>query len=139
MIYEQLKEKKLKEKVIAQTSKEDFEAFWQEQVNMLRSIPVSYTREKLELPYDKSFESYEIVFNTHDETKVHAYFSVPLNRGEEKLPCVAYFRGGGGKKEIWPDILATRVCCFTMDIRSQGGTTADKAGRSARRSGAIYG
>ena len=35
MIYEQLKEKKLKEKVIAQTSKEDFEAFWQEQVNML--------------------------------------------------------------------------------------------------------
>lgn len=127
MIYEQSKERILKEKVIAQTSKEDFAAFWQEQVNTLRSIPVSHTREKLNIPYDKSFESYEIVFNTHDETKVHAYFSVPLNCGEEKLPCVAYFHGGGGKKRIFPEILATKVCCFAIDVRSQGGTTADKA------------
>lgn len=127
MFYEVAKEKMLKEKVIAQTSKNDFVEFWKKQIEMLRSIPISYTRTKLELPYDKSFESYEIVFNTHDETMVHAYYSVPLHCDKEKLPCVAYFHGGGGKKEVFPEILATKVCCFAIDVRSQGGTTADKA------------
>ena len=127
MFYEEAKEKILKDKVIAQTGKEDFAEFWNRQIHMLRSVPFNYTRTKLELPYDQTFETYEIVFCTHDETLVHAYYSVPLHCENEKLPCVAYFHGGGGKRGVFPEILATKVCCFAIDVRSQGGTTADKA------------
>lgn len=127
MLYEKRREAILQEKVIAQTAKEDFGDFWKKQVEMLRKVPLEYSREKLKMPYDKTFESYEIIYNTHDKTKVHAYFSVPLRRSEEKLPCVAYFHGGGGGKMIFPDILATGVCCFAIDVRSQGGTTPDMA------------
>lgn len=127
MLYEKRREAILQEKVIAQTAKEDFGDFWKKQVEMLRKVPLEYSREKLKMPYDKTFESYEIIYNTHDETKVHAYFCVPLHRNEEKLPCVAYFHGGGGAANIYPEILAAGVCCFAIDVRSQGGNTVDRA------------
>lgn len=115
----------LKTKIIPQTKKEDFDAFWKNEVEMLRKIPLEITRKELDLPY-KSFTSYEITFNTHDDTIVSAYFSVPKN-ADGPLPCVAYFTGGGGKKAVVPHIVSTGVCCLFMDVRSQGGTTFDKA------------
>lgn len=127
MEYERRQEEILKTKIIAQTAKEDFAEFWQGEISRLRSIPLTYTREKLSTPYDRTFETYEIVYSTHDDTKVHAYFSVPVHRTKEKLPCVAYFHGGGECKEIYPEIVATGVCCFAVDVRSQGGTTPDMA------------
>lgn len=126
MYYEMQKEELLKTRIIPQNKKADFESFWQEQVAALRRIPVEITREKLDLPYEKTFLSYKITYNTHDETLVDAYFSCPVNRTGEKLPCVVYFHGGSGRKEIYPDIVATGVCCFAIDVRSQIGTTIDK-------------
>ena len=120
-------ETQLKNKVISQTMNEDFAAFWSAQIAALRSVPLSFQREKLDLPYDKTFTTYRISFTTHDETVVEALFSVPAGHEGEKLPCVARFHGGGGKKRIYPETVATGVCCFAMDVRSQGGTTIDKA------------
>lgn len=125
MSYIEEKEKVLKNKIIPQTKKDDFEAFWQSEVSALREIPLEITRTKLDLPY-KTFTSYEITFNTHDDTVVSAYFSVP-NGIEGPLPCVAYFTGGGGRKTIMPHIVSTGVCCFFMDVRSQSGKTFDLA------------
>ena len=125
MVYTDKKEQALKNKIIPQTAKEDFEEFWKQAVGALRQVPISFTREKLVLPY-KTFDTYEIIFNTHDATKVKAYFSVP-KQGEKPYPCVVKFHGGGGQRTIEPAILATGVCCFTMDVRSQGGATFDKA------------
>ena len=127
MKYTEHREALLKDKIIDQTMNEDLAAFWNEQVAALRAIPISFTREKLELPYEKAFTTYRVCFNTHDDTVVEALFSVPAGHEGEKLPCVARFHGGGGKKRIYPDTVATGVCCFAMDVRSQGGTTVDKA------------
>lgn len=127
MGYIQEIEEKLKKSIIPQTKRDDFEQFWQEQVEMLRQIPLKITRERLVLPYDKTFLTYKITFNTHDATMVEAYFSCPTNRGDEKLPCVALFHGGCGYKKVYADIVATGVCCFAIDVRSQAGTTVDQA------------
>ena len=113
--------------IIPQNYNEDFFAFWKEQTAYLRTIPLSISRSKLDLPYDRTFTTYEITYNTPDKTMIHAYFSVPTGQEDKKLPCVAYFHGGGGRKTIYPDILATGVCCFAMDVRSQAGTSIDQA------------
>ena len=127
MYYEQQKAAELEKKVIPQTKKADFEEFWKTQVEALRKIPLQYTREKLDLPYEKTFLSYKITYNTHDDTMVDAYFSCPVNSEGKKLPCVVRYHGGSGHKEIYADIVATGVCCLAIDVRSQGGTTVDKA------------
>ena len=126
MNYVERKEEELKKKVIEQTMKDDFESFWREEVKKLRMIPLEIVRKKVYFPYEKTFVTYEITYNTHDNTRVNAYFSVPVNSNGQKMPCVACFHGGRGNKEIYPDIVSTGVCCFAIDVRSQEGTTIDK-------------
>ena len=127
MKYTEHHEESLKTRIIPQNKNNDFESFWASQIANLRAIPLSFKREKLDLPYEKAFTTYKVTFSTHDETMVEALFSVPAGDPDRKLPCVAYFHGGGGKKRIYPDVVSTGVCCFAMDVRSQGGTTVDQA------------
>lgn len=115
----------LQNQVIPQTKKADFKEFWLNAVEKMREVPLEITRKKLDLPYEKSFVTYEIIYNTHDDTKIHAYFSCPV--GAKNLPCVVYYHGGHQQKEIQYDIVATGVCCFAMDVRGQGGDSIDQA------------
>lgn len=126
MNYCETKEKELQAKIIPQNAKADLADFWQSQIAFLRTVPLSVSRAKLDRPY-KSFTTYEITYNTHDETIIHAYFSVPVGQEGKKLPCVVYYHGGGGQKSIYADVVATGVCCFAMDVRSQAGTSIDQA------------
>ena len=119
------KETLLKAKVYPQTKPEGFESFWADAVAQLREVPLQIRRQKLTTPYDKTFSTYLVEFSTHDDTWVKAYFSCPAG-ATEKLPCVAVFHGGLMHKEIYPDILATGVCCFAVDVRGQGGETLDR-------------
>ena len=126
MTYVERKEEQLKQQIIPQTMESDFEAFWKNAVAALRAVPLRVERKLLDLPY-KTFKAYEVTFNTYDDTMVRGYFCVP-NTGEgKKLPCVAVFHGGGGYRGIQPEIVATGVCTFSMDTRSQGGKTFDRA------------
>ena len=61
----------LKNKSIPQTAKEDFEEFWKQAVGVLRQVPISFTREKLVLPY-KTFDtlSYFDINNLASSLKV---------------------------------------------------------------------
>lgn len=120
------REEQLKKNVYPQTKRADFDAFWKRSVEELRSVPLEVRRKKVETPYDKTMTTYEITFNTHDDTWGRAWFSCP-NGAKGKPPCVARFHGGSMKGEIYPDVVATGVCCFTMDVRSQGGRVMDKA------------
>ncbi len=123
-------EEKLKKMIVPQTKKEDFEAFWSEQVAFLHTVPLEVQREVMDTPYEKSFRSWKLTYNTHDKTVIEAIFSCPADRKEgEKLPCVVIFHGGdgGGAKRLYPDFLATGVCCLAMDVRGQCGTTLDQA------------
>lgn len=125
--YVEQKRRELKAQVFMQTKRADFEDFWADAVAALRKKPLSVKREKLSLPYDKSFSTYKISFNTHDDTVIEAYFCCPAGREGEKLPCVACFHGGKGYKRIYFEMLAAGACTFAIDVRSQGGTSVDRA------------
>lgn len=124
--YIKQKEEALKGKIYAQTKRPDFEAFWEQALAQLRAVPIQVRRKKLETPYDKSFTTWALEYNTHDDTWVSAYFCCP-NHAEGKLPCVVHFHGGSLSKIIAHDILATGVCCLSIDVRAQGGETVDRA------------
>lgn len=126
MSYIQNKEENLKKKIIPQYMKDDFESFWVKNVKQLREKPIEFTKTKIKTPYDKTFTTYEVIFNTIDDTKVYTYFSHPNNM-TKKLPCVVAFGGGGSQRDIYPQFVSTGVCCLSVDNRSQGGYTVDKA------------
>lgn len=126
MSYVQEQEKRLAGMVIPQTKKPDFEEFWRRSVAQLREKPIEIRRKKLDTPYQKTLITYEISYNTHDETWIDAWFTVPAG-ATGKLPCVAWFHGGSLQKELHLDVAATGVCCFSMDVRGQGGTSIDHA------------
>lgn len=126
MTYEQERELELQKKVAPQTMKPDFKEFWEKNIAQLRQVPIQIKRKKLDMPYEKTFITYEISYNTHDDTWIDAWFSVPVN-AKGKLPCVVYYHGGNGRRSVFPEIVSTGVCCFAMDVRGQGGTSLDKA------------
>ena len=43
------------------------------------------------------------------------------------MPCVVRFGGGGSSRTMFVDNICTGVCVFSVDNRSQGGVTFDKA------------
>ena len=126
MMYENKFEERLNSSIHPTTAKPDFEKFWRDEVASMRKKSLSVTRKEKTLPFDSFFKTWEIEYTTHDDTVVSAWFSVP-NDGKEKHPCVVRYHGGGGKKELQFDMLASGVACLTMDVRSQGGETVDKA------------
>lgn len=126
MSYEREKEKELQSKIISQTKQPDFEEFWQRSLEQLRSVPIEMKRKKLDTPYGKTVVSWEISYNTHDDTWIDAWFSYPAG-AEGKLPCVVYYHGGSLQKDLHLDIVATGASCFAMDVRGQGGTSIDRA------------
>ena len=77
MSYLSEQEEILKKKIIPQDAKEDFEAFWRSNVQWLRTIPLQIKRKKLVTPYDKTVTTWEISYNTHDDTWIDAWFSYP--------------------------------------------------------------
>ncbi len=127
MTYSQDRENELKKIIIPSNPKPDLKSFWESEVEKMKAVPLDVNRKKLTTPYDKTVTTYEVMFNTHDDTVVTAHFSYPTNKQAEKLPCVCYYHGGNGSKDIHLPIVATGVCCFAMDVRSQGGTSMDRA------------
>ena len=119
----------LKNKVIAQTMREDFEEFWNASLVELRAVPLEVQREKIQTPFEKYFTTERVYFSTHDRTKICAYFTYPNDR-KEKRPCVVRFHGGKLRKELQSDIPATGVCLLDIDVRGQGGESYDRAAYS---------
>lgn len=127
MNYVETQIERLKGQVIEQNMEADFADFWRGEVKKLRNVPLKVQRKPMELPY-KSFKAYEVTFNTHDETQVVGYLCVPGDYREgQRLPCVAVYHGGGGSYGVYPDIVATGVCTFSIDLRNQCGKTYDRA------------
>ncbi len=126
MIYESKREEVLKQKIYPMTAKADFEEFWRGEVEALRKKELKITRKRLKLPYDASFTTWELQYNTHDDTVIDAFLCVP-NNGKKKHTCVVKFHGGAGKRAIDFELVSSGVACLAMDVRSQGGTTVDKA------------
>ncbi|MBQ3252714.1 MAG: acetylxylan esterase [Oscillospiraceae bacterium] len=121
------KEKELQGKVIPQTKQPDFEEFWMDAVAEMRKVPLQIKRKKMNTPYSGMVTTWEISYNTHDDTWIDAYFSYPTAKEGQKMPCVAWFHGGSLEKGLHLDVVNTGVACFSADVRGQGGTSIDRA------------
>ena len=124
--YNKRREEALKGKVIPQTKREDFEQFWADSLAQLRAVPLKVTRS--EPVVSRHYTTWELTFNTHDDTIIYANFVRP-NDIQDKLPCVVRFHGGTLRRDpvVEQEIADLGVCCLDMDVRGQGGISVDRA------------
>lgn len=134
--YIKRREEALKGKVIPQTKRADFEQFWADSVAMLRAVPLKVTRG--EPVVSKRYTTWELSFNTHDDTVIYANFVCP-NDAKGKLPCVVRFHGGTLRRDtvVEKEIADLGVCCLDMDVRGQGGISVDRAVYSTTYNGKL--
>ncbi|MBQ9973896.1 MAG: acetylxylan esterase [Oscillospiraceae bacterium] len=124
--YIKRREEALKGKVYPQTKRADFEQFWADSVAMLRAVPLKVTRG--EPTVSRHYTTWELTFNTHDDTVIYANFICP-NDAKGKRPCVVRFHGGTLRRDpvVEQEIADLGVCCLDMDVRGQGGVSVDRA------------
>ncbi|MBA4386562.1 MAG: acetylxylan esterase [Verrucomicrobia bacterium] len=125
---------KLEEYKPALTAQKDFERFWSMTLKETESYPISAEFVKLEDPFYKLVEAYDVTFNGYDGQPVKGWFIVPAG-SKSRLPCVVSFIGYGGGRSfpvdhMWP--LVGGYAHFVMDTRGQGGSwspghTSDEA------------
>lgn len=134
--YNKRREEILKGKVIPQTKREDFEQFWADSVAQLRAIPLKVTRS--EPTVSQRYTTWELAFNTHDDTIIYANFVCP-NDAKGKLPCVVRFHGGTLRRDpvVEKELVDLGVCCLDMDVRGQGGISVDRAAYSTTYNGKL--
>ncbi len=136
--YLKKREEALKAKVIPQTKREDFEQFWADALAQLRAVPLKVERKLTTTASDKYYTTWELAFNTHDDTIIYANFIRP-NDAKGKLPCVVRFHGGSLRRDptVEREFASTGVCCLDIDVRGQGGCSYDKAQYSCAYNGKL--
>ena len=125
----------LKTRIHPQNIPADFESFWRAGVEEMRKTPIRVERRRVETPYDRSFTTYELKWNTHDDTIITAWFAVPNGSEGKKLPCTVYYHGASTKRNLYPSFPDTGVCYLSMDVRGQGGTSPDLAAYHSQYNG----
>lgn len=103
---------------------EDFDAFWDEEVKKVSTLPAYQLEERdFHLPQVKC---YELTFEGTNEGKVYA--RVVLPKSEDKVPMIFHFHGYMGRGWDWADMLAYTVAGYgvvSMDVRGQSGYSQD--------------
>ncbi|WP_219137633.1 acetylxylan esterase [Streptococcus mitis] len=103
---------------------EDFDAFWDEEVKKVSTLPVYQLEERdFHIPQVKF---YELTFEGTNQGKVYA--RVVLPKSEEKVPLIFHFHGYMGRGWDWAAMLAFTVAGYgvvSMDVRGQSGYSQD--------------
>ena len=103
---------------------EDFDAFWDEEIKKVSSLPAYQLEERdFHIP---QVNCYELTFEGTNEGKVYA--RVVLPKSEEKVPLIFHFHGYMGRGWDWADMLAFTVAGYgvvSMDVRGQSGYSQD--------------
>jgi len=103
---------------------EDFDAFWDEEVKKVSSLPAYQLEERdFHIPQVKC---YELTFEGTNEGKVYARVVLPKSEG--KVPLIFYFHGYMGRGWDWADMLSFTVAGYgvvSMDVRGQSGYSQD--------------
>lgn len=109
------------------TLKDDFNEFWDRNLEESKKVPLNAEFTELEdsLPLARV---YDVAFDGADGVRVRGWFLTPCSV-EKPLPAVVQFIGYTGGRD-YPHALASHVlngfCAFIMDSRGQGGNTGMK-------------
>ena len=103
---------------------EDFDAFWDEELKKVSSLPEYQLEEQdFNIPHIKCCE---LSFKGTNEGQVYARLVLP--KTEEKVPVIFHFHGYMGRAWDWTDMLAFTVAGYgvvSMDVRGQSGYSQD--------------
>ena len=108
----------------ALTKKDDFDAFWDQNLQYSKGIPLNAEFQTLtdNMP---GANVYDVAFDGADGVRVRGWFITPLHI-DQPLPTVVQFIGYTGGRD-YPHALAAHVlngfCAFIMDSRGMGGNT----------------
>lgn len=112
------------------TKPENFEAFWNETLDIAGKKPLNDRRVLVDQvgPY---MEAFHVTYEGYDETPIHGWFARPTfkeARDKGPLPCIVHFHGYSGSKGYPGDYAFWQMmgyAVFTVDVRGQNGETGN--------------
>lgn len=99
---------------------DDFDAFWDEQIQKL-TIPTDYQLLKKEVGLS-SVDCFELRFQREDGANIYSKMVLP--KSENKIPIIFHFHGYMGRGFDWSDMLSFTTAGYgmiSMDVRGQSG------------------
>lgn len=104
---------------------EDFDAFWNHQIERAKNHPLVYTRTPV-LFKNKHIECFDLTFKAFDQATIYAKYMRPAH--PKKVPVMLTFHMYGGASRSWHHL--ARYCALgygvlAMDCRGQGGKSED--------------
>ena len=107
----------------------DFDEYWDNALNELKSIDYNVEFIKKEFP-SKIIDMYDLYYTGTKDARIHAKVAVPKNI-DGKVPAILKFHGLGWRSSDWNEMIVDAsqgyVIAF-MDTRGQGGLSQDVGG-----------
>lgn len=113
------------------TRKQEFDLFWERELEESRNLPLGLRAERVEDYPSKYVKVYEISYQGMENTRIHGWYLAPQTAGKDRVPCVVQYHGFSGSRGLPSDHLywtALGMAVLAVDCRGQGGITADYAG-----------
>jgi cephalosporin-C deacetylase len=112
------------------TRRPDFQIFWKEALAKVKRVPLNIKMRRIETAFP-GIEAFDLTFEGLDGTDVNAWFLLPVQAKEGKVPCVVRYHGSSGSRGVPADHAAwllTGSAVLAMDHRMQGGRTGSNTG-----------
>lgn len=121
--------KELSEYLPPMTKRMDFEDFWEETIQIAKSVDLRPEFMEYDYPCDQ-VKVYSISYNGFDDTRIYGWYIIPVFLKKEKYPCLINYHGYTGSRGVPADFMAWAMmglAVITIDCRGQGGVTGNKA------------
>jgi cephalosporin-C deacetylase len=118
---------KLKKYKPEQNLEYDFEIFWQDKIETLKSKPIEYKIEKIDY-FVPEIDAYKVIYKGYKDSPIYGYYLTP--KKDSGFPIILKFHGYSGHKDPislnirWP-LMGYAV--FAIDVRGQSGESIDNS------------
>jgi cephalosporin-C deacetylase len=121
--------KELSEYLPPLTKRMDFEDFWEETIQIAKSVDLRPEFMEYDYPSNQ-VKVYSISYNGFDDTRIYGWYIIPVFLKKEKYPCLINYHGYTGSRGVPADFMAWAMmglAVISIDCRGQGGVTGNKA------------
>lgn len=113
-----------------QTKREDFKLYWENTLNVSRTIVLNAEITQVEYPIDE-VKVFDVFYDGFDGNRVNGWFILPAAASKDnKVPVMITFPGYTCNKGTVQDFMKWLIqgyAVFSVDVRGQGGLTPDNA------------
>lgn len=134
LVDEQIRE--LEKLDVEQTKRPDFDAFWEEAMEMVRTVPLNVRGGATDHPFP-GVQVRDLTVEGIDGTPVHTWFLLPPEARVKKVPVVICYHGASGSRSVpsaFAGWLLMGAAVIAHDFRMQRGMTGSNTGFVGARS-----